>query len=35
MMLDSLGIGFSGLAGNAQCQKYVHDKPVARSHSYG
>jgi hypothetical protein len=32
-MLYSFGISFSGLAGYPQCEKYVHNKPVARSHS--
>ena len=33
VMLDSFGISFSSLVRHAQCQKYVHNKPVARSHS--
>jgi hypothetical protein len=30
-MLNSFGISFSGLARHTQCEKYVHNKPVARS----
>jgi hypothetical protein len=31
-MLDSFSISFSSLARHAQSEKYVHNKPVARSH---
>ena len=32
VMLDSFGISLSSLARHAQCEKYVHHKPMARSH---
>jgi hypothetical protein len=32
VMLDTFGISFSSLVRHAQCEKYVHHEPMARSH---
>jgi hypothetical protein len=32
-MLDSLGVSFSSFDGHAYREKYIHDEPMADSHS--
>ena len=35
VMLDALGVGFGNFGGDAECDKEVHDQPVAGAHPFG